>query len=101
MLMTTDAHRIDRRLPLLGLVAVAAIWFAGMAGAALAMQPAAVVAFGPSAQMIPAIVNSDGALLDAGRLHVTARTGSTTVRRLYAEGAWLVWPILSRGCGIS
>jgi hypothetical protein len=84
-----------------GLLVVALIWFAGMAGAALAIRPNAVVAFGMPTQMIPAIADTDGALLDAGRFHVAARTGPTTVRRLYAEGAWLVWPILSRGCGAS
>jgi hypothetical protein len=49
--------------------------------------------------MIPAITASDGSLLDAGRFHVAARTGPSTVRSLYAAGAWLVWPIIGRGCG--
>lgn len=97
----TDTGIINRGLPLMGLLAVVFVWFAGMAGAALAIRPDAVVAFGMPTHMIPAVAGSDGALLDTGRFHVTARTGPTTVRRLYAEGAWLVWPILSKGCGVS
>lgn len=97
----TETGTVNRKLPLIGLLVVVLIWFAGMAGAALTVRPDAVVAFGPPAQMIPAIASSDGALLDAGRFHVAARTGPTTVRRLYVQGAWLVWPILSKGCGAS
>ena len=99
MLMTTERHAARRRLPLAGLLAVAALWFAGMAGAALIVRPDSVVVFGLPEQMIPAIVTSDGSLLDAGRFHVAARTGPSTVRSLYAAGAWLVWPMIGRGCG--
>jgi hypothetical protein len=63
------------------LSAVAALWFVGMAGAALAIRPDSVVAFGPSDKIISSIIASDGSLLDAGK--------------------WLVWPIIGRGCGRS
>lgn len=75
------------------------MWFAGMAGAALAVRPDSVVVFGLPERMIPAILASDGALLDAGVFHVAARTGPSTVRSLYAAGAWLVWPVIGKGCG--
>ena len=88
-------------LPLGGLLAVVAIWFLGMGVAATLVRPDAVIGFGPPARMIPAIVASDGALLDAGRFSVAARTGRTTVHSLYAAGAWFVWPIIARGCGRS
>jgi hypothetical protein len=75
------------------------LWFGGMASAALAVRPDRIVVFGPSERMIRAIVASDGALLDAGRFHIAARPGPSTIRNLYAAGAWLVWPIIGRGCG--
>ncbi len=83
----------------MGLLAVAFAWFVGMAGMALVIKPDAVVAFGLPGRIIPAIVASDGALLDAGRFHVAARTGAATVSNLYAAGAWFVWPIMGKGCG--
>jgi hypothetical protein len=82
-----------------GLLMVAAIWFAGMGVAAVAVQPDSVVGFGPPAAMISAVVASDGYLLNAGRFYVSARTGPSTVRSLYAAGAWFVWPAIGRGCG--
>ena len=87
------------RLPLGGLLAVVAIWFLGMGAAATLVQPDAVIGFGPPAKMIPAIVSSNGYLLDAGRFTVAAKTGQGTVRSLYAGGAWFVWPIIARSCG--
>ena len=70
------------RLPLGGLLAVVAIWFLGMGGAATIVRPDAVVGFGPPSKMIPAVISSDGSLLDAGRFTVAARTGRTTVQSL-------------------
>ena len=113
--MTTEATRSARTvagtalslggLPLGGLLAVATIWFLGMGVAATLMQPDAVIGFGPPSKMIPAVVASDGYLLDAGRFTIMARTGhragQTTVKSLYAAGAWFVWPIIARGCGRS
>ena len=91
------------RLPLGGLLAVVAIWFLGMGAAATLVQPDAVIGFGPPAKMIPAIVSSNGYLLDAGRFTVAAKTGQGTgqgtARSLYAAGAWFVWPIIARSCG--
>ncbi|NPU13474.1 hypothetical protein HL666_22150 [Bradyrhizobium sp. 83002] len=98
---TTDRLPLSTALPLRGLLAVAFAWFAGMAAMALVIRPDAVVVFGPADRMIPVVVASDGALLDAGRFHVAARTGTATVGSLYAAGAWLVWPILGKGCGRS
>jgi len=96
---TIDRPAPSRALPLTGLAAVAATWFAGMAGMALVIKPDAIVAFGPPDRMIAAVISSDGALLDAGRFHVAARTGVATVGGLYAAGAWLVWPVIGKGCG--
>ena len=90
------------RLPLGGLLGVATIWFLGMGAAATLVQPDAVIGFGPPTKMIPAVIASDGYLLDAGRFTIMARTGQhagqTTVKSLYAAGAWFVWPIIARGC---
>jgi hypothetical protein len=88
-----------RQVPIRGLLLVAAIWFAGMGVAAMAVRPDSVVGFGPPATMISAVVASDGYLLNAGRFYVAARTGPSTVRSLYAAGAWFVWPAIGRGCG--
>lgn len=95
----TDPLALSRAVPLQGLLAVVFAWFAGMAAMALVIRPDAVVVFGPTERMIPAIIASDGALLEAGRFHVAAKTGAATVGSLYAAGAWLVWPVMSKGCG--
>jgi hypothetical protein len=95
----TETGIVARKVPILGLLLVAAIWFAGMGVAAIAVQPDSVVGFGPPATMISAVVASDGSLLNAGRFYVAARTGPSTVRSLYAAGAWFVWPAIGRGCG--
>jgi hypothetical protein len=84
---------------MLGLLAVLAIWFAAMGLVANTVQPDAVVAFGAPADMTAAVAGSDGYLLGAGRFYVAARTGPSTVRNLYAAGAWLVWPVIGKGCG--
>jgi hypothetical protein len=95
----TETGIVARKVPILGPLLVAAIWFAGMGVAAIAVQPDSVVGFGPPATMISAVVASDGYLLNAGRFYVAARTGPSTVRSLYAAGAWFVWPAIGRGCG--
>jgi hypothetical protein len=100
---TITEPRIEaRKLPIAGLLAVATIWLAGMGIAAMAVRPDAVVGFGPPGgmtRMIGAVVGSDGYLLDAGKFYIAARTGPSTVRSLYAAGAWLVWPVIGKGCG--
>ena len=97
--MITDVHALRRNLPIGGLLTVAAIWFGGMSLAATLVRPDSVVAFGPPGRLIAAVAASDGYLLDAGSIFVAARTAPSTVRSLYASGAWLVWPILGKGCG--
>jgi hypothetical protein len=99
MLTITETGLVTRRLPIAGLLVVAVIWFAGMGIAALAVRPDTVVGFGPPASMVSAVAGSDGYLLDAGQFYVAARTGPSTVRSLYAAGAWFVWPAIGRGCG--
>ncbi len=94
----TETARRSRAFPIAELPIVATIWFAGMGIAALAVQPDSVVGFGSPLRMIPAVVSSDGYLLDAGRFYVAARTGPSTVRDLYAAGAWFVWPVIGKGC---
>jgi len=98
MSTTTERGIFGRNVPIAGLLTVLAIWFAGMACAAIAVRPGAVVAFGSPAAMTVAVAGSDGYLLGAGRFYVAARTGPTTVRSLYAAGAWLVWPVIGKGC---
>jgi hypothetical protein len=95
----TGAGTGTRKVPIAGLLSVAAIWFAGMGVAAITVRPDSVVGFGPPARMISAVVGSDGYLLDAGQFYVAARTGPSTVRSLYAAGAWFVWPAIGKGCG--
>ena len=98
---TTEARLFTRKVPIPGLFMVAAIWFAGMGVAAFAVRPEAVIGFGSPASMIPAVAGSDGYLLDAGKFYIAARTGPSTVRSLYAAGAWFVWPVIGKGCGRS
>jgi hypothetical protein len=97
----TEAGFRARKVPVLGLFIVAALWFAGMGVAAITVRPDAVVGFGPPARMMAAVAGSEGFLLDAGRFYVAARTGPATVRSLYAAGAWFVWPVIGRGCARS
>jgi hypothetical protein len=101
MPMITEGAGRTRRLPIAGLLMVAATWFAGMGLAATIVRPDTVIGFGPPASMIASVAASDGYLLDAGRFYVAARTGPSTVRSLYASGAWFVWPIIGKGCGRS
>lgn len=74
------------------------IWFAGMACLAIAVRPDAVVAFGSPAAMTLAVAGSDGYLVGAGQFYVAAKTGPNTVRNLYSAGAWLVRPVIGKGC---
>jgi hypothetical protein len=99
MLTTTEAVIRTRKFPIAGLLLVAALWFAGMTVAALVVRPDSVVGFGPPASWVSAVAGSDGYLLDAGRFYVAATTGPSTVHSLYAAGAWLVWPVIGKGCG--
>ncbi len=96
--MTTDP-RGNAAFPLTGLATALAIWFGGMAGVAYVFDPSEVIVFGPSQTAIAAIANSDGELLTTGTGFATATSDRAGfVRRLYAQGAWFVWPALTQGC---
>jgi hypothetical protein len=73
-----------------GAAVVLAVWFVGMAAAALVVTPSAVVAFGDPSRL----VGVEGDLLASDRT-----VGTDTVKSLYSGGAWLVWPVLTAGCG--
>jgi hypothetical protein len=86
-------------LPIGGIAIALIVWFGGMAIAASFFDPSSVVIFGPQNQTIAAITQADGALLRTGTGFTIARSDRAGfVRRLYAAGAWFVWPALSEGC---
>lgn len=94
MPMTIKLHHLLRFAGSTALVLT--VWFAGMAAAALVVTPNAVVAFGDPDRL----VGTEGDLLASGRGFLAMRTaGGDTVRALYRNGAWLVWPALTAGCG--
>lgn len=81
-------------------VIVLAIWFVGIAFMTLLVEPtASVIVVGPRAMAFDAAAASDAALLEIhpgfSRMRSTQRG---FVRRLYAAGAWLVWPAIDGGC---
>jgi hypothetical protein len=93
-MITKASHRVLRFAGTAAAVLV--IWFVGMAAAALVVTPTVVVAFGDPGRL----AGADGDLLTSGRGFLAMRTGSTeTVKTLYQNGAWLVWPVLTAGCG--
>jgi hypothetical protein len=95
MPMITEIHRRLFRFAS-GAAVVLAVWFAGMAAAALVVTPNAVVAFGDPGRL----AGVEGDLLASGRGFLAMRTADAdTVRALYRNGAWLVWPVLNAGCG--
>jgi hypothetical protein len=99
--MIIDRRREARRV-LAGVAIAMVAWFGGMAALALAVQPSAVIVFGPTANLAAAIEAADASVLSVGRGFVTAkadRAGLT--RRLYAGGAWFVWPALPALCGLT
>ena len=98
MRTTTDLlKRIG--FPVRGLVLVLVAWFVGMAAVACAFDPGAVIVFAPQRTAISAIATADGELINSGFGFATATSDrSGFVRRLYAQGAWFVWPSLTRGC---
>jgi hypothetical protein len=93
--MTTEARpRVLRFAG--GAAAVLATWLVGMAAAALVVTPTVVVAFGDPGRL----AGAGGDLLASGRGFLAMRTASPdTVKELYRSGAWLVWPLLTAGCG--
>ena len=72
-----DRPTIDRRralpVPIAGIAVALAVWFGGMAGLALAVDPPAVVVFGPERNLLAAVRATDALLLSAGPGFVTAR----------------------------
>jgi hypothetical protein len=85
--------------PLGGLVLTLFVWFAGMAAVAYLFDPAAVVVFAPGDTAVSTIATADGKPLRSGFGFATGTSDrSGFVRRLYASGAWFVWPSLTRGC---
>lgn len=87
------------RIPVLGIFLVLFAWFGGMAALALAINPPAVVVFGPERSLLSAVLAADASLLSLGPGFVIVRADrSGFVRQLYAGGAWFVWPIVKTGC---
>jgi hypothetical protein len=89
----------EARRVIAGLGAALAIWFGGMAVLALLVEPSAVIAFGPRANLVAAVNAADAYVLSAGQGFVTAKADRAgLVARLYAGGAWFVWPSLEAMC---
>jgi hypothetical protein len=85
--------------PLGGLLLTLFIWFAGMAAVAYMFDPAAVIVFAPGDTAVSTIAMADGKILRSGFGFATGTSDrSGFVHRLYARGAWFVWPSLTRGC---
>jgi hypothetical protein len=97
--MIIDRGREARRIACGALVALS-VWFCGMTVLALIVDPVAVVAFGPRDRISQAIVGADASVIAMGRGFIVARADAPGLpRRLYAGGAWLVWPALTPSCG--
>jgi hypothetical protein len=93
-------ERPSLRFPLKGLLLALAFWFVGMAALACIVDPAFVIVFGADRAPARAVAASRALLVSAGPGFVTARSDEPGyVRRLYANGAWFVWPALRAGCG--
>jgi hypothetical protein len=91
-----DGRREARRIACGALVALSA-WLAVLA---LIVDPVAVIAFGPADRISQAVVAADASVITMGRGFIVARADAPGLpRRLYAGGAWLVWPALTPSCG--
>jgi hypothetical protein len=89
----------EARRVIAGLGAALALWFGGMAVLALLVEPSAVIAFGPRDSLTAAVSSADAYVLSAGQGFVTAKADRAgLVARLYAGGAWFVWPSLQAMC---
>ena len=98
MPMKTDARR-RAIFPLAGLATALILWFGGMGATAYFCDPSAVIVFAPNEIAVAAVAGADGELLTSSAGFVTATSDrSGFVRRLYAQGAWFVWPSLTEGC---
>jgi hypothetical protein len=92
-------RRQPRRLPLAGAAAALSIWFSGMALLAVVVDPPAVVVFGPRQTLLEAVDHADASLISMGRWFAVARSKQSGIaRKLYAGGAWFVWPAIAGTC---
>ena len=99
--MITELPGEARRF-LVGAAAALLVWFGGMAALVFFVEPPALVAFGPSGRLIAAAAGANASLIAIGRGFVAARSEEPGLaRRLYANGAWFVWPALPPTCGRS
>ena len=82
--------------------AVALAWFVAGAGLAyVADLSPTVIVFGPEATTMAAMSRSDSLVLEGGPGFIIVQgSGRGFVRKLYAEGAWLVMPSNLDGCGL-
>ncbi len=98
MCMTIELPHDARRL-LAGAAAALVVWFGGMAALVFFVEPPALIAFGPSARLANAIVEANASVIAIGPGFITTRAdGAGLARRLYAGGAWFVWPALPPTC---
>lgn len=76
------------------------LWFVGITLVTVLIEPtASVVVVGPRSMSIDAAAASDADLLEIYPGFARMRsTRAGFVRRLYAAGAWLVWPAIDGGC---
>jgi hypothetical protein len=71
----------------------------GILAATVALDPSEVVVFAPGMQSIAAVSRTGAAILEIRGPIVTVRSDERGLaRRLYANGAWLVWPSIKGGC---
>jgi hypothetical protein len=70
-----------------------------MALLALVVDPPAVVVFGPRQTLLAAVDHADASLISMGRWFTVARSEHSGItRKLYAGGAWFVWPAIAGTC---
>jgi hypothetical protein len=99
MPMTIECTSEARRI-MIGASVTLAIWFGGMSMLALAVEPDAVIAFGPSSAVFRVVESADASILSIGRGFVIARADAPGLsRKFYAGGAWFVWPAIAGSCG--
>ena len=99
--MTIEPASEARRI-LAGASAALFLWFGGMAALVFFVEPPALIAFGPTARLSSAILETDASIIGIGHGFITARSDDAGLaRRLYAGGAWFVWPALPPTCGRS
>ncbi len=99
MRMTIEFSDEARRL-LLGAAAALFVWFGGMAALVFFVEPPALIAFGPRARLVAAVVGADASIVAMGEGFIAASADrGCLARRLYAGGAWFVLPALPPSCG--